>query len=116
MSESRDSPELHCGDYASPSVQKDGKQSLDDNEFMELCDNFTPSTKLEVLTAKQFNRLTLLIAMTAFITLSHVVVLSSLCNTVWFAKSKALGLNGEKIEIARCLAPLTFKCWFPWTS
>lgn len=61
----------------------------------------TASSKLEVMSANQFNRCTLLNVVIIGIAFIHVIFLASACNTVWFKRGTNEGHQGRKIESPR---------------
>lgn len=66
------------------------------------------SNKLDVMTSKQFNRLTLLTAAITAGTLLHVLMISIACNTVWLGPITTNGTNGETLITSECKAPKSY--------
>lgn len=68
----------------------------------------TASNKLDVMTSKQFNRLTLLTVVIVAGTFLHVLFISIACNTVWLEMIKTKGIKGEPLITSECKSPKSY--------
>jgi len=100
---------LEPSTYCTPSFRQ---QRLDsegiEDKCEELCKDFSPSHKLDVLTSKKINRFITFILIVIVFTFIHVSALSSLCNTVWHDKTGSLGSLGKKMVVSTCRPSLVY--------
>jgi len=71
-------------------------------------ENSAASNKLDVMTSKQFNRLTVISVAFVGYTFCHVMFLSSSCNTIWNDPYHVKNADGKEISISSCKPPMIY--------
>lgn len=83
------------------------KFSVDGEDDMQIEDNSVASNKLDVMSSKQFNRITFLNLAVVFYSFVHVIFISTACRTVWAQSVQTKGIHGDPLTISKCNAPPT---------
>lgn len=86
------------------------KFSIEEGDIVQTGDGSKAYIKLDVMTSKQFNRLTFLnigILIYAFI---HVIFISTACNTVWIRSVRMQGINDQPLTLST--ATPRFGIWY----
>jgi len=75
---------------------------------VQIGDNSIASIKLDVMTSKQFNILTIINVVLWGYTLLHVTFLSVACNTIWYLPQPRKNVNGIEIDAGMCWPPTIY--------
>jgi len=84
------------------------KFSVDEGNEEQNRDVSAASSKLDVMSSKQFNRLTFLNIGLILYTILHVVFIITACNTAWLGTFTVNGIHGGHLTIETCNAPRYF--------
>lgn len=79
--------------------------SVDGEDRTAISNHSKVSIKLDVMTSKQFNRLTFLNMGILLYTFIHVIFISTACRTIWLKSVRTKGINGEALTLQHCNAP-----------